>query len=147
MSADAKRPWPGDLRIFGMLAALWAVLLVVRALFQEDVLLTNPLEAVIAGLKFHGQNARVVLLLEAAVFWSAGMGIVAERRWALLLALGYMFEVVLSHLVFITAHLSDRAELAHVRRAAIEGPSVVLIALYLWIRSNDLIFRAPETRP
>ncbi len=141
MSDDSNSRWPADLRIFGLLAALWAVLLVLRALFQEDVLLTDPLEAVIAGLKFHGQNARVVLLLEAAVFWAFGMGIVARRRWGLLLALGYMFEVVLSHLVFIVTHLNDPPELIHVRRAAIEGPSVVLIALYLWIRSNELIFR------
>jgi hypothetical protein len=142
MSGDSNSRWPADLRFFGMLAALWAVLLVLRAFFQEDVLVADQLEAVIAGLKFHGQNARVVLLLEAAVFWSFGMGIVAERKWGLLLALGYMFEVVLSHLVFIVWHLDDRPELLHVRRAAIEGPSVVLIALYLWIRSNDLIFRS-----
>jgi hypothetical protein len=141
MPDESNQRWPIDLRVFGMLAGLWALLLVMRALFQEDVLLTDPLEAVIAGLKFHGQNARIVLLLEAAIFWSFGMGIVAERRWALVLALGYMFEVVLSHLVFIAGHLNDRPELMHVRRAAIEGPSVVLIALYLWIRSNDLIFR------
>ncbi len=142
MADESSQRWPADLRIFGAVAVLWSVLLVLRVFFQEDVLMGDPLEAVIAGLKFHGESARIVLLLEAAVFWSFGVGIIAERSWGLLLALGYMFEVVLSHLVFVIAHLDDRPEMIHVRRAAIEGPSVVLIALYLWIRSNDLIFRS-----
>jgi hypothetical protein len=141
MSEESSQRWPIDLKIFGMVAVLWSVLLVLRAFFQEQVFVSDPLEAVIAGLKFHGHNAQIVLLLEAAVFWAFGVGIIAERKWGLLLALGYIFEVVLSHLVFVIAHLDSRPELVHVRRAAIEGPSVVLIALYLWIRSNDLIFR------
>jgi hypothetical protein len=141
MPGESNQRWPIDLRIFGAAALLWAVMVVLRVFFQEDVLPADPLEAVIAGLKFHGENARIVLLLEAAVFWSFGIGIIAERKWGLLLALGYMSEVVVSHLVFVIAHLDDSPELIHVRRAAIEGPPMVLIALYLWIRSNELIFR------
>ncbi len=132
--------WPIDLTIFAVLSAMWSVVLVIRAFFQETLLLADPLQAVIGGTVFYGADARWVLLVEAAIFWAFGMGILARRKWALLLALGYMIQVVLSHFVFVLAHLSGQSVI-HVRRAALEGPSMVLIALYLWICSSELIFR------
>jgi hypothetical protein len=36
--------------------------------------------------------------------------------------------------------MNTRAEWTHVRLAARIGPTLVLVTLYLWIRSRDLIF-------
>jgi hypothetical protein len=60
-----------------------------------------------------------------------------------MLALIYGAEVVLSHLVFVTAYLDVRPEWYHVHLAANEGPFVVLLTLYLWIRACELIFVDP----
>ena len=58
----------------------------------------------------------------------------------LLLALCYMAEVVMSHLAFVIAYFPIRSEWTAVRSVASQGPMMVLITLYLWIRACDLIF-------
>ncbi|HEY6394850.1 MAG TPA: hypothetical protein VIX12_05485 [Candidatus Binataceae bacterium] len=103
-----------------------------------------PMQAVVGGMKFFGDQARIVLTVQAVFFLTFALGIVARRRWGLLLALFYMAEVVLSHLVFILVYFTYPGESFHVRMAAVEGPSMVLITLYLWIRSKDLIFKRVE---
>jgi len=133
--------WPIDLRVFGFLAALWALYLAwevfSRVTLGADA---EPLRAMIAGKLFYGEQARIVLLVQAGIFWTIAVGMLAGRRWSLALALLYMLQAILSHLVFIVAYLNNRIESHNVRIAAYEGPTIVLIALYLWIRSSDLIF-------
>ena len=81
-----------------------------------------------------------MLIVEAGIFAAMSIGIFAHRRWGLLLALCYMVEVVMSHLAFVIAYLPIRYEWINVRVAASQGPMMVLITLYLWIRACDLIF-------
>jgi uncharacterized membrane protein len=54
-------------------------------------------------------------------------------------------QVVMSHLAFVVAYLPIQSEWMHVRAVASEGPIVVLVTLYLWIRACDLIFDSPPT--
>jgi hypothetical protein len=63
-----------------------------------------------------------------------------QRRWALLMAFALMIDIVLNHLLFVIANLSTPAELTRVRTEAFEGPVLVALALYLWIRSKLLVF-------
>jgi len=81
-----------------------------------------------------------VLIVEAGIFGVMAIGVFAHRRWGLLLALCYMVQVVMSHLAFSIAYLPIRSEWINVRVVASEGPMMVLITLYLWIRACDLIF-------
>jgi hypothetical protein len=69
------------------------------------------------------------------------------HRWGLLLALFFMAQVVMSHLAFVIAYLPLRFAWATVRETAMQGPMMVLITLYLWIRASDLIFHAPASSP
>ncbi|HXW83850.1 MAG TPA: hypothetical protein VEJ86_05565 [Candidatus Binataceae bacterium] len=141
MSPDSQRDWPLDLRLFAIAAAVWSAYLTARALLHDPALeLMTPLQAVIGGIKFYGDEARMVLLVEAGVYLAIAIGILSRRRWGLVLAIAYLAQVVMSHLIFILAYLNTRQELWHVRTAAIEGPTVVLLTLYLWIRSNPLLF-------
>ena len=141
MAQDVRQDWPLDLRLFGIASAFWSAYLAARALLHDPSLeLAVPLQAVIGGIKFYGDEARIVLLVEAAVFLAIAIGILACKRWGLVLAMAYLVEVVMSHLIFIVAYFNIREELWHVRAAAIEGPTIVLLALYLWIRSNRLLF-------
>ncbi len=73
------------------------------------------------------------------------IGVFAHRRWGLLLALCYMVQVVMSHLAFAIAYLPIQSEWIAVRSVASQGPMLVLITLYLWIRACDLIFDLPPT--
>jgi hypothetical protein len=137
---DAKPAWPTDLKIFASLSAVWAVALMARVIARE-VIFGTPIQAVIGGMKFYGDGASMVLLIEAAIFATFAIGIATEQRWGLMLALFYLAEVVISHLVFVITYFHDLGESAHVRFAAAEGPAVVLILLYVWIRSRDLLAR------
>jgi len=133
--------WPIDLRVGGLFAAFWAIYLARCAVTGDPMIETaEPLHAVIGGILFYGHQARFVFLVEAGIFWAIAVGLIAGRRWGLMLALFYMAEAVMSHLMFIVAYLNDRAEWYHVHLAATEGPFVVLLALYLWIRACDVIF-------
>jgi hypothetical protein len=136
-----QQSWPSDLTLFAVLAAVWSLTLFVRALSPLPLgYLGDPMQAVMAGIKFRGGEARIVTVVHAALVAVFAGGMLARRRWGVVLALFYMVEVVLSHLVFILAYLDVRSESVHVRMAAFEGPTLVLILLYLWIRSRDLLF-------
>jgi hypothetical protein len=141
VSQTEKRDWPIDLRIFGVLSAFWAAYLVFQIFMRDPVMdPQGPLRALIGGIPFYGRPAQIVLLVQASIFWAIAVGVAARRRWGLLLALFYMVEAVISHLVFVLTYMGMRAEMEHVRVAAMEGTALVILALYLWIRSNDLIF-------
>lgn len=142
--------WPFDLRVFAVLAGLWALLLAANA-FEHvtEIVVVDPIETIFAGVRFNGDDARLVLIVEAGIFAAMAIGIFAHRRWGLLLALCYMVQVVMSHLAFVIAYLPIRAEWMNVRTVASQGPMIVLITLYLWIRACDLIFdsSSADARP
>jgi hypothetical protein len=136
-----RYPWPADLRVFGALSLVWALYLVWLALIGDPFgSYLAPARAVIGGSVFYGAQAQFVLLAEAAILWVMAVGMITGRRWSLLLSLFYMAETVVSYLVFIIAYMDTRAEWTHVRLAVRVGPTLVLVTLYLWIRSRDLIF-------
>ena len=138
--------WPFDLRIFAIMAGIWAICLVMRAFVNVgDYEVFDPLRVVFGGVRFDGDAARIVLIVEAGIFASVAIGIFAEQRWGLLLALCFMAQVVMSHLAFVIAYLPIRSEWMTVRATAMQGPTIVLITLYLWIRASDLIFDAPAS--
>ena len=133
--------WPFDLRVFAVIAGLWGLCLALSALVPAgDVNLVDPIETIFAGIRFNGDDARVVLIVQAVIFMAMAVGVFFHRRWGLLLALCYMAEVVMSHLAFVIAYLPMRQEWENVRAVASQGPMMVLITLYLWIRACDLIF-------
>lgn len=139
--------WPFDLRIFAVVAGLWSLCLAISALIPvpvADVELVDPIETIFAGVRFAGYDARVVLIVQAGIFAAIAIGIFFHHRWGLLLALFYMAEVVMSHLAFAIAYLPIRSEWQNVRAVASQGPMVVLITLYLWIRAYDLIFDSQQ---
>ncbi len=144
MISEPRKRWPLDLRVFAILAATWAMFLLTIAFFIDgDFILVNPLHAIVGGMFFNFDDARLVLVIEAAIFGVIGIGIIAERRWALALALIYMAQIVISHLAYAITYLPIRFELTNVRESAMQGPVLVLITLYLWIRATDLLFDAP----
>jgi hypothetical protein len=143
-SRPPRAVWPFDLRVFAVVAGLWGVCLAISALMPvANVELVDPIESIFAGVRFNGEDARVVLLVQAGIFAAIAFGILLRQRWGLLLALCYMVEVVMSHLAFVIAYLPMRSEWENVREVASQGPMMVLIALYLWIRAYDLIFDLP----
>jgi hypothetical protein len=134
-------PWPIDLRIFAVLAGVWAICLLISAYFHDgDGSYGSPLQEIFAGTRFEDGQARVVLIVEAGIFGAISVGILARRRWGLVLALFFMCEVVLSHLTFVIAYIPIRSEWRSVKWVAMQGPTLVLITLYLWIRTSELIF-------
>lgn len=140
MVSSPNDRWPLDLRIFAGLCALWGISLIVRVFAQSGLgRLADPMQAVIFGYKFYGFQARLVLLLQSFVYASFGFGILGARRWGLVVGLLYMLQVVIGHLVFVLANLRVPGQEIHVKIAALEGPAMVLILLYLWIRSRDLL--------
>ena len=147
MPVHDRYPWPADLRVFGVLSLVWALYLVWLALIGDPFgSHLAPARAVIGGSVFYGSQAQFVLLSEAAIFWVMAVGMITGRRWSLLLSLFYMAETVVSYLVFIIAYMDTRAEWIHVRLAVRLGPTLVLVTLYLWIRSRDLIFDPARRR-
>ncbi len=138
---DRNNRWPLDLQLFGAIFALWAFSLVVRVFVRSGIGdAGDPTQAVIFGYKLYGLMARFVLLGQSAVYAFFGIGMLAQRRWALVLALLYFGQVVLSLLVFIVLYLHVPGQEIHVKYSAFGGPVIVLFLLYLWIRSRDLIF-------
>lgn len=139
--------WPLDLRVFAAIAGLWSLCLVLSACVAAENFdfVIDPIETIFAGVRFNGDDARVVLIVQAAIFAAIAVGVFFHRRWGLLLALCYMAEVVMSHLAFVIAYLPMRSEWQNVRAVASQGPMMVLITLYLWIRAYDLIFDSPPT--
>ncbi|MGA9722148.1 MAG: hypothetical protein WBQ86_06840 [Candidatus Binatus sp.] len=153
-SPPAQVKWPFDLRVFAALAGLWALCLAAKAFVGVGELdVVDPIETIFAGIRFNGDDARLVLIVESGIFAAMALGIFTHRRWGLLLALCYMVQVVMSHLAFVIAYMQMRQEWMNVRAVASQGPMMVLITLYLWIRACDLIFdlqpanARPQTAP
>ena len=138
---ESQLRFPIDLRIFGAICAVWATALVFRVITQTGIALPgDSFQTVFLGIKFYGLKARAIMLLQAAIYASIAAGILRMKRWGLILALLYMIQVVFAHLVFILFYAKLPGQEVHVKIAAVEGPFMVLILLYVWIRSRDLIF-------
>ncbi len=140
MAADSER-WPRDFRIFAGLCILWSAVLLARSAFN----LSGggvPIEDVIFGVKFHGDEARLTMALQAIVIGAFGIGILMRQRWGAILALLYMAQVIAGHAIFIASNLGVDSQRIHVKIASIESPVVLLIALYIWYRARPLLQRA-----
>jgi hypothetical protein len=150
-TTQSKQPqsrWPLDIRVFALMALLWAVCLVMRAFAHPGELdVVDPVQTVFGGILFDGDAARVVLIVEAGIFATIAIGVLTEQRWGLLLALCFMAQVVMSHLAFVIAYLPLRFAWPTVHETAAQGPMMVLITLYLWIRASDLLFDSPAPSP
>jgi len=132
---------PPDLTLFAALATAWAAMLFVRVTTPFGFeYFGDPMQAVLAGVTFRGAQARGVTIIHALVVATFAAGMLSHKRWGAILALLYLAEAILSHLVFIIMNLDVRSEATNVRMAAFEGPTLVLILLYLWIRSQDFLF-------
>jgi hypothetical protein len=141
MTGGANNRWPVDLRIFGAIFAIWGVSLLVRVFTQSGLgEAADPAQAVIFGYKLYGVGARLVLLVLSAVYAFFGIGMLTQRRWALVVALFYFSQVVISLLVFIALYWRVPGQEIHVQYSAFGGPLIVMFLLYLWIRSRELIF-------
>lgn len=148
MSQVEKRDWPIDVRVFGVLSAFWAAYLVFLTFMRDPVMDPGgPLRVLIGGFQFYGRAAQFVLLGQAAIFWAVAVGIAARRRWGLVLALFYIGEEVVSRLVFVLTYFNVRSELREVQSAALEGAALVIIMLYLWIRTDQLVFSRGSSAP
>ena len=79
-------------------------------------------------------------------FSTVALGLAAERKWGLVLALVYMLEVVISDLIFMMTYMGDLSQGRNVRVAGLIGIVAVLILLYLWIRARDLLFGRHSAR-
>lgn len=137
---DAER-WPRDLRIFAGLCVVWAVFLAARTIFN----LSGggaPLQDVIFGVKFYGDEARVTMALQAIIIAAFGLGILRRQRWGLILGLLYMAQVIAGHAIFILSNLGVESQRIHVKIASAESPVMLLIALYLLYRAWPLLLRA-----
>jgi len=137
MAGEINR-WPRDFQIFAGVCILWSAVLIARALFNLSAG-GAPIEDVIFGVKFHGDEARVTMALQAIIIASFGIGILMRRRWGTILALLYMAQVIIGHAIFITSNLGVDSQRIHVKIASIESPVVLLIALYVWYRANPIL--------
>ena len=129
--------FPRDFRIFAGLCVFWSLVLFARAIFD----LSGggmPIEDVLFGIKFHGDQARLTMALQAILIGAFGIGILTRRRWGLILALLYMAQVV-GHVIFITSNWNVDAQRIHVKIASAESPVVLLIAVYVWYRSRPML--------
>ncbi len=140
MSPPATQRWPLDTKLFAIGLGAWALHVIERAFYEDSDLNVGRALMLFNGLKLYANEGRIALLIEAGIFFVVALGMYSQRRWALLMAFALMADIVLNHLLFVIANLSTPAELARVRTEAFEGPIVVALALYLWIRSKQLVF-------
>lgn len=140
-TSEATERSPRDFRIFAGLCIVWSVVLLMRALFNLSAG-GAPIEDVIFGVKFHGDEARITMALQAVVIGAYGTGILARQRWGPVLAILYMAQVVAGHVIFIASNLGVESQRIHVKIASAESPVVLLIALYVVWRSRPFIGRA-----
>ena len=119
--------WPRDLKFFALIAALWAAALTGKMVLR-DVTEYSPLqvEAVMFGIKFDGYPAHLVVAVQAMAIFSLAIGLAAERRWGLLLAFGYLLEVVLSNFIFMLTYMGDIGQGSNVRGAGLIGISSMM---------------------
>jgi hypothetical protein len=139
MPGDADRS-PLDFRIFAGLCILWSAVLLARSVFNLSAG-GVPIEDVIFGVKFHGNEARVTMTLQAIIIAAFGIGILMRQRWGGILAILYMAQVIAGHVIFITSNLGVESQRPHVKIASLESPVVLLIAIYVWYRARPLISR------
>jgi len=135
--------WPLDLKLLGWLAGFWAAVMIGQIVLSDLTYMPTPFHAIALGMKFEGLAARVAMAVQAMALSTAGIGLVAERRWGLWFAIVYMTEVALSRLIFMTAYLNNFTEVHNVRSSGFLGIAAVVILLYLWIRAHDLIWDHP----
>ena len=140
-SSSPQVAWPFDLRVFAVLAALWAVCLVISAFAHIGELdAIDPIETILGGIRFNGDEARLVLLVEAGIFAIISYGVFTHRRWGLLLALCYMAQVVMSQSSRVRlAYLPFPTEWMNVRAAASprsDDGTDHAVSLYLRVRSD-----------
>jgi hypothetical protein len=137
VSADG---WPRDLQGFAMASLFWGGFILVRAIFALRAgAPAIPFEDVFLGVKFYADQARVTMALQAVVFISFAIGILLHHRWGLVLALLYLAQVIAGHVIFIASNLGVESQRIHVKIAAVEGPVVLLIALYVAYRAVPLL--------
>src|SRR5258708_10769288 len=99
--------WPFDLRIFAIMAGIWAICLVMRAFVNVgDYEVFEPLRVVFGGVRFDGDAARIVLIVEAGIFASLAIRGFAGARRGPLLPLCFLAPVVMSHLAFVISYLA-----------------------------------------
>jgi hypothetical protein len=139
---ESKRArWPRDLKIFALLAALWAAGLTGRVVVRDLASYAQaPLEAILFGMRFDGYPARFAIIAQAMVAATTAIGLNHRRKWGLMLALIYMLEMVASNLIFMTTYLGDLTEGSSVRLSGLVGIVSVMVLLYLWIRARDVLF-------
>jgi hypothetical protein len=137
LMAAASDRFPLDFRIFAGLCVLWSIALLARAVFNLSAG-GAPIEDVIFGIKFNGDQARITMALQALVIASFGIGILMRQRWGTILAILYMAQVVAGHVIFIASNWAVESQRIHVKIASAESPVVLLIALYAWYRSRPL---------
>jgi len=134
--------WPRDFRIFAGLCVLWSAVLAARSIFNLTAA-GVPLQDVIFGVKFYGDEARVTMALQAIIIASFGLGILRRQRWGVILALLYMAQVVAGHAIFILSNLGVESQRIHVKIASAESPVVLLIALFVLYRSIPRLRETP----
>jgi hypothetical protein len=137
-SLELTDRWPRDLRIFAGICILWSAVLMTRSIFNLSAG-GVPLEGVIFGVKFYANHARVTMALQAIIIAGFGIGVLMHKRWGLILALLYMAQVIIGHVIFIASNLGVDSQRIHVKIASIESPVVLLIALYAWYRARPLL--------
>jgi hypothetical protein len=98
-----------------------------------------PFQDVFLGVKFYGRAAHITMTIQAIVFAAFGIGILLHQQWGLILALLYFAEVVISHIIFFATNYNVPSQAVHVKITGIEAPIVLVILLYLWIRSRPLL--------
>jgi hypothetical protein len=139
---SAHDPWPRDLKIFALVCAVWSTGLIGRVVFSDNAYYPEgSVQAMVIGMKFSGPIARLVIVMQAIVIATFAVGISLEQKWALILALLCMLEFVTSHLIFMVAYMQDFTQGTNVRFSGLIGIIGVMVLLYLWIRSRDLLFR------
>jgi hypothetical protein len=139
-ATGTKPRWHRDLLVFAALCTLWSALLIFRVVTRDPFSSqASPFQDVFLGVKFYGHSAHITMTIQAAVFAAFGIGILLHQRWGLILALFYFAEVVLSHIIFFVSNLNVPSQAVHVKITAVEGPIVLVILFYLWIRSRPLL--------
>ena len=139
-ATNRKPRWHRDLLAFAALCTLWSALLIFRVVFRDPFSSpASPFQDVFLGVKFYGHAAHITMTIQAVVFAAFGIGILLHQRWGLILALLYFAEVVVSHMIFFATNYNVPSQAVHVEITGVEGPIVLVILLYLWIRSRPLL--------
>jgi hypothetical protein len=138
-ATNGKPQWHFDLLAFAALCTLWSALLKFRVVFRDPFSSpASPFQDVFLGVKFYGHAAHVTMTIQAVVFATFGIGILLHKRWGLIVALLYFVAVVIGHIIFFATNYNVPSQAVHVKITGIEGPMVLVILLYLWIRSKAL---------